>query len=215
MILGLMITKVQGVEAQENLISTKKETNVDNRISDPGIIASVIDVNPYNFGSQKKADAILVAYRGEVEAERKKKEEEQKKNAEIQKKNVIAASYKIDTRSDFSALYQAAASRFGIDWQILNAVHLVETGGSGNTSKTSYAGARGPMQFMPATFASYAVDGDGDGVKNIDDVDDAVFTAAHYLAKNKAVTDIRGALYRYNHSYSYVERVLYLAGSLR
>src|SRR3990170_3011392 len=103
MILGLMITKVQGVEAQENLISTNTNTkNIDNRISDPSKIASVIELNPYDFGIQKSADESLNIYKKEVEEEMKQKQE--------QKKKVLVAAYKPETKGDFTSLYQTAAS---------------------------------------------------------------------------------------------------------
>ena len=50
----------------------------------------------------------------------------------------------------------------GMSWALLAAIGQVESGHGANTS-TSYAGAQGPMQFLPSTFASYAVDGDHDG----------------------------------------------------
>ena len=66
---------------------------------------------------------------------------------------------------------------------MLAAIGQVESGHGRNTS-TSSAGAMGPMQFEPATFAAYAVDGDHDGVKSIMDPADAIYTAAHYLCAN-------------------------------
>ena len=41
-----------------------------------------------------------------------------------------------------------------------------------------YDRAVGPMQFLPATWARYGADGDGDGVRNADDLDDAAAAAA-------------------------------------
>ena len=71
------------------------------------------------------------------------------------------------------------------------------------------------MQFMPSTFNAMAVDGDGDGVARIGDVDDAIMTAAHYMASNGAASgQITNALYRYNHDYGYVYHVLGIAQSL-
>lgn len=203
MILGLMITKIQGVEAQENIVvlnDKNKNEIIENKIVDPALLLTNITIDPYEYGVQRKADQIMSAYAKQIEEARKPK--------------VRVASANIDTRSEFTPIYQAAASRYGLDWQILRAVHLVETGGRGNTTVSSYAGAQGPMQFMPSTFRAYAVDGDGDGVTNIHDVDDAIFTAANYLAKNRAATDIRFALLRYNHSNAYVGHVLSIARSL-
>jgi membrane-bound lytic murein transglycosylase B len=114
----------------------------------------------------------------------------------------------------FDAVYQKAQTIYGVPWQILAAIHMVETGQSGNTTETSGAGAEGPMQFLPSTFEAYAQDGDGDGKALITDVYDSIYTAADYLASNGAASgDVTGAIYHYNHSYSYVEEVLSIARS--
>jgi len=50
---------------------------------------------------------------------------------------------------------------------------------------SSWAGAMGMTQFIPATFRDYAVDFDGDGNKNLwDNEADALGSAAHYLARH-------------------------------
>jgi membrane-bound lytic murein transglycosylase B len=71
------------------------------------------------------------------------------------------------------------------------------------------------MQFMPATFAHYAMDGDGNGTRDITDVDDAVMSAGRYLAANGAKSgNYTNALYQYNHSSSYVSTVRGIAARL-
>lgn len=95
------------------------------------------------------------------------------------------------------AAYREAESTFGIPWQYLAAINLVETG-LGRIRGTSTAGAQGPMQFMPATWAAYGAGGD------INDPHDAIMGAARYLAANNGVADIDQALYRYNHNDHYV-----------
>jgi membrane-bound lytic murein transglycosylase B len=70
------------------------------------------------------------------------------------------------------------------------------------------------MQFMPATFAAYAVDGDNDGVTDITDPADAIFTAAAYLCANHAGaggSHLSNAIWHYNHADWYVQMVLTLA----
>lgn len=115
----------------------------------------------------------------------------------------------------YAALYVATSQRTGTPWQLLAAVHEVETGQSGSTNRTSYAGATGPMQFMPATFNHYATDGNGDGVKNITNLDDSMLTAGRYLAANGAAAgNYTNALYVYNHSSAYVSQVLAIANRL-
>lgn len=136
---------------------------------------------------------------------------EEAKKATVAPKPVKKTVIRVEKRTNFWAVYRAAGAKYGVHPAILAAVHYKETGGRGNTAVGSYAGARGPMQFMPSTFAAYAQDGDGDGIKNIYDVDDAIFTAARYLAANGVARNISGALYRYNHSTSYVYSVIAIA----
>lgn len=101
-------------------------------------------------------------------------------------------------------LYREAEAAFGIPWQYLAAINLVETG-TGRIRGTSSAGAQGPMQFLPATWDAYGAGGD------INDTHDAIMGAARYLAANNGATDIDNALYRYNHSQRYVRGVKLLA----
>ncbi len=49
---------------------------------------------------------------------------------------------------------------------------------------TTYDRAVGPLQFIPATWNSFKVDADNDGVANPSDIDDASLTAAIYLCEN-------------------------------
>lgn len=112
-------------------------------------------------------------------------------------------------------LYQAASETCeGLDWTVLAAIHKVETS-FGQSQATSRAGAQGPMQFMPGTFASYGIDGDGDGQININDVEDAVFSAANLLCANGGgdPSHLATAIWNYNHSDEYVAQVLSLAAS--
>lgn len=117
-----------------------------------------------------------------------------------------------DDPTEFRPIYQAAGQQFGIPWQLIEAVHQVETGKSGSTANRSYAGATGPMQFMPGTWNAYAIDGNGDGVADITDVTDAIYTGANYLAKSGADEGrYDEAIYNYNHSQSYVNTVKTIA----
>jgi membrane-bound lytic murein transglycosylase B len=112
------------------------------------------------------------------------------------------------------AYYGAAKRRFGVSRSLLAAVNLVESQ-FGRLRNESVSGAQGPMQFMPATFASYGVDGDGDGDREITDPADAIFSAAHYLCANGAGRDAEStarAIWHYNHADWYVALVLKLAG---
>jgi hypothetical protein len=112
-------------------------------------------------------------------------------------------------KPQFAAQYLAVQTATGTPWQLLAAVHQAETGQSGDTTRTSYAGAVGPMQFLPSTFRVYATDGNGDGSAVISNLDDALMSAGRYLATGGAAhARYSQALYRYNHSTSYVSRVL-------
>jgi hypothetical protein len=97
------------------------------------------------------------------------------------------------------AYYQLAEAEFGVPWPYLAAVHLVETV-MGRIRGTSVAGAQGPMQFMPATWAAY---GEGD----INNPRDAIRAAARYLRAGGAPNNMARALYSYNPSQRYVQAV--------
>lgn len=117
----------------------------------------------------------------------------------------------------YLALYQSAAATCqGLPWPVLAAIGQVESGHGTNTGPSS-AGAMGPMQFLPSTFAAYAVDGDGDGVADIWNPADAIFSAARYLCANGAGGGPRAlynALYRYNPADWYVQLVMGVARQL-
>lgn len=109
--------------------------------------------------------------------------------------------------------HRAAATCSGLSWTVLAAIGQVESGHGRNPS-TSSAGAMGPMQFLPSTFAHYGVDGDHDGQLNIMDPYDAIYTAAAYLCANGAGsggTALYSAIWHYNHADWYVQMVLALA----
>ncbi|HEY0118182.1 MAG TPA: lytic murein transglycosylase [Cellulomonas sp.] len=71
--------------------------------------------------------------------------------------------------------------------------------------------AVGPMQFIPSTWARWAADGDGDGVENPQDMDDAALATARYLcAGSRDLSTWDGwhaAVLSYNHAESYVQSV--------
>lgn len=118
-------------------------------------------------------------------------------------------------KTQFAQLYKQASDKYGVPWQVIAAVHIVETRQSGTTNITSYAGATGPMQFLPSTFRAYAQDGDGNGIAEINNIYDAVYSGANYLRANGAASGlVPNALYRYNHSNAYVNHVLSIAKNL-
>lgn len=68
--------------------------------------------------------------------------------------------------------------------------------------------AAGPMQFIGGTWARWALDGNGDGYTDRNNIDDAAFTAAHYLCNGgRDLSTAEGwssAIHSYNHSNRYV-----------
>jgi hypothetical protein len=104
-------------------------------------------------------------------------------------------------------IYQAAGMQYGVRWEVLAAINEIETD-YGRNLNISSAGAVGWMQFMPPTWAMYGVDANGDGVKDPFNPVDAIFAAARYLRAAGADTDIRRAVFAYNHADWYVDSVL-------
>lgn len=100
-----------------------------------------------------------------------------------------ATSAPAASQGSYDSVYQQAGARFGVPWQILYGIHMTETGGrNGAIFNGAGSGAQGPMQFMPGTFNAYAVDGDGDGVADINNATDAIYTAANFLAKHGSIS---------------------------
>jgi hypothetical protein len=103
---------------------------------------------------------------------------------------------------DLLRFYKAAEASYGVGWEYLAAINLVETA-MGRIRGTSVAGAQGPMQFLPTTWARW---GRGD----INDPADSIMAAARYLASSGFTRGPRGiyrALYEYNNHPAYVRGV--------
>ena len=121
------------------------------------------------------------------------------------------------------ALYQQAATTCpGLPWTVLAAIGTIESGNDtsdlpGIHSGANSAGAEGPMQFEPATFAAYdtPVPPGGANPPSPYDPTDAVYAAARMLCANGGENgaNLNQAVYDYNHSDSYVAEVLDLANS--
>jgi cell wall-associated NlpC family hydrolase len=119
------------------------------------------------------------------------------------------------------ALYQDAATTCpGLPWAVLAAIGTVESANDtsdlpGVHSGANSAGAEGPMQFEPATFATYdePVPPGGANPPSPYDPTDAVYAAARDLCANGAANgaNLSAAVFAYNHSDSYVTEVLSLA----
>jgi soluble lytic murein transglycosylase-like protein len=96
--------------------------------------------------------------------------------------------------------YRKAEAATGVAWNYLAAINFVETA-FGRIAGVSTAGAQGPMQFMPSTFAGYGHGGD------IQSPHDSIMAAGRFLAAHGFAGNRDGALYRYNNSNQYVRAI--------
>jgi len=107
-------------------------------------------------------------------------------------------------------LWQSAGQAYGVPWNVLAAINKIESNFGRNMGPSS-AGALGWMQFMPSTWERWGTDANGDGIADPWNPVDAVYAAARYLAACGASTDIRAAVFSYNHADWYVNQVIQLA----
>jgi hypothetical protein len=105
--------------------------------------------------------------------------------------------------------YKEASAATGIPWEVLAAVNLVESG-MGRLDGVSVAGARGPMQFLPSTWAEPGI-GQGD----IRNPRDAIHAAARYLVRRGGPANLKQALWGYNNSKHYGSAVLHYAAVMK
>ena len=104
--------------------------------------------------------------------------------------------------------YRRAWRRFEVGPPLLAAVNFVESA-FGRLRNRSVSGARGPMQFIPATWAAYGLGGD------ISDPRDAILGAANYLSASGAPGNETRALFSYNPSSAYVRAISRYARLIR
>jgi soluble lytic murein transglycosylase-like protein len=135
---------------------------------------------------------------------------------QIAENRITARSVEPIPYREYVKLYKESAEKYGFgeDWYVLAAVGKVESDHGANLGPSS-AGAMGPMQFLPSTWETSGVDGNGDGVANIMDPEDAIPAAASYLKDGGAPRDWYRALYTYNHADWYVKKVLAVAEAYR
>lgn len=112
----------------------------------------------------------------------------------------------LDIPPDQLAVMQQVSLRTGVPWQILAAIARVESD-FGRNMATSWAGAIGYGQFLPEMWAIYGSGGDAY------DFRDVLPAMGRYLVVAGAPGDIVGAIFAYNHSWSYVGQVLQVAAS--
>ncbi len=93
-----------------------------------------------------------------------------------------------------------------------NTQRIGDTDGGQYDDDTKWDRAVGPMQFIPSTWSVVGVDGDSDGTRDPQDIDDAALATAVYLCSGdddlSAEKGQRASVYRYNHSNAYVDLVL-------
>lgn len=104
--------------------------------------------------------------------------------------------------------YREAEAASGVDWTYLAAINLIETR-FGRIAGVSSAGAQGPMQFLPSTFAEY---GDGGDIWS---PRDSIMAAGRYLAASGFAENRDNAVFAYNNSDLYVRAVNDYAAVLR
>jgi hypothetical protein len=117
--------------------------------------------------------------------------------------------------ASYIQLFQESAAQYcpGLPWTVLAAIGQIESGDRANPGVSS-AGAMGPMQFLPSTWAEWGITAFGEpSPPNIMDPFDAVPAAARYLcaAGGATAAGLPGAVFAYNHANWYVTEVLALA----
>lgn len=153
---------------------------------------------------------------------------------------INSGTAKLDVPTEYIELYKKAEDNYGVPWTLLAAHHRIETRFSTMDPLLSPAGAEGHLQFMPCTFVGwshpscgglgkgdipekdkispaiieqyggYGVDANNDGKADPYNLEDAIFSAANYLAASGAADgEIEKAVFNYNHSEKYVEDVLH------
>ncbi|MCP1144943.1 lytic transglycosylase domain-containing protein [Lysinibacillus endophyticus] len=154
--------------------------------------------------------------------------------------DIVQENLDLKIPEEYIPIYMAAEEKYGVPWTLLAAHHRIETRFSTMKTLVSPVGAEGHMQFMPCTFVGwghptcsglgegeipeeektnpkiikkyggYGVDANQDGIADPYDIEDAIFSAANYLAKaGVSKGELKKAIYNYNHSEEYVDDILY------
>jgi hypothetical protein len=104
---------------------------------------------------------------------------------------------------------------FGPQLNGIGTAEISDSDGGSLDGDVNFDRAVGPMQFIPGTWRVTGVDGDGDGTRNPQDIDDAAMSTAVYLCAGDTNLaepgDLNAAILRYNHSQSYVDLVIRIA----
>ena len=137
--------------------------------------------------------------------------------AEVSTSLPVDATPSTGQPDSYVQLFQESAARYcpGLSWTVLASIGQIESADGQNVGPST-AGALGPMQFLPSTWAIWGTDGFGDtGPPDIMNPYDAVPSAARLLCAGGAASGgqgLRAAIFGYNHATWYVNEVLTLAG---
>ncbi len=169
--------------------------------------------------TQTQLQELRAQERAEIRAQRSASGEENMQAVRelgIARRSIVARPVEEISARAYLRLYKQYAREYGFaeDWYILAAVGKVESNHGENMGPSS-AGALGPMQFIPSTWEFAGLDGNGDGIRNVLDPEDAIPAAAKYLKDGGAPGDWYAALYSYNHADWYVREVLAVAEGYR
>lgn len=129
----------------------------------------------------------------------------------------------------YAAAQLAAPAACHLGWTTLAGIGWIESGHGTHGGSTLLANgdttgsitgpqltggmgkAMGPMQFIADTWRRWATDGDGDGTADVNNINDAAYTAARYLCADgrdlSKAADWAAAIYSYNHAQWYVDEV--------
>lgn len=129
------------------------------------------------------------------------------------------SSSKINSELDWIRSRAASRSK----WAYRELVNLLKIDRQGHTDAMglygSWAGAFGWSQFLPSSYLSRAVDGDGDGTIDLFNASDAIHSVANYLKKagyrSGNASRCKKALRSYNPSTPYVESIYALSERVR
>lgn len=179
-------------DAAAGLLGQDQQILLNATYADPAVEAAVMPLLPADLAPRIRA---------EVQAMRQIRATVGGKRRYLPAWDIVPALPAATLRSQ----YEVAAAEFGIPWEILAGIHFVETR-MGRLRGTSGAGAKGPMQFIPETWAAF---GEGD----INDSQDAIRAAGRHLSHFGMGADIgalstTSALMHYNPSEAYGRSVV-------
>jgi membrane-bound lytic murein transglycosylase B len=110
--------------------------------------------------------------------------------------------------NNLRSFYNEAFRKYGVDPSYLASINFIESN-FGRVNGPSSAGALGPMQFIPGTWAIYGQGG------NIMDPHDSILAAARLLKADGVLVNVRQAIWHYNQDYDYVDSVESFARAYR